>query len=144
LTKGFDSIDENPRPKDVDSNPTPRAYLGDLYDNIKSKRKEVSLRTKNLTYPERIEINKLGGNREITKKIISITKSCYKHYYRSILSNLAIEIEENAKIICDYLFSWKFARCIRKITKKYLPLHTNKFEPHNCNVSRMNPTRPYQ
>ncbi len=41
-------------------------------------------------------------------------------------------------------FSWKFARCIRKITKKYLPLHTNKIEPQNCNVSSMNPTRPYQ
>jgi len=37
----------NPRPKGVDSNPTPRAYLGDLYSNFKSKKKKVSLRTKN-------------------------------------------------------------------------------------------------
>ncbi len=103
----------------VGSNPTPRAYLGDLYDNIKSKRRKVSFRTKNLTQPENVECNEVEENNNITnKKIISTTKSCSKPYFKSILCNLATENEENANVLCDYIIAEETEINIKNSTKE--------------------------
>ncbi len=103
----------------VGSNPTPRAYLGDLYSNFKSKKKKVSLRTKNLTHLENVECNKVEESKDlINKKIISTTKSCSKPYFKSILSNLAMENEENANIICDYIIAEETGINIKNSTKE--------------------------
>jgi integrase len=103
----------------VGSNPTPRAYLGDLYDNIKSKRTKVSFRTKNLTQPENVEYTEVEEkNNKLNNIIISTTKSCSKPYFKSILSRLAMENEENANIICGYIIAEEIEINIRNSTKE--------------------------
>ena len=102
----------------VGSNPTPRAYLGDLYDNNKSKKKKASLRTKNFTHPENVEDKEVEENNKIIKKIISITKSCSKPYFKSILSRLAMENEENTNIICGYIIAEETEINIKNSTKE--------------------------
>jgi len=102
----------------VGSNPTPRAYLGDLYDNIKSKKKKVSVRTQSLTYPENVEVNEIEEHREIIKRIVSITKSCSKQYFKNILFNLATQNEGNASIICDYIIAEETEINIKNSTKE--------------------------
>ena len=70
------------------SNPTPRAFLGDLYDINKSEKSKVSLRNKGLSYKQenKHEQNETEYNLLI-RKIDSITKSCTKAYFNKILKN---------------------------------------------------------
>lgn len=79
-------ISENPRLKSKGSNPTPRAYLGDLYNNIKSKKSKDSLRNKGLS--EGQEYNQDQSQTEpgpLIRRSDSITKSCTKAYFNKIL-----------------------------------------------------------
>ena len=97
----------NPRPKDGDSNPTPRAYLGDLYDNIKSNRKANNDRKTNLTHGHILgfEEQQQGNDSLTIKKINSLTRSCTKLYFNRILKKLANANIHNANTSCDYIIS---------------------------------------
>jgi hypothetical protein len=102
----------------VGSNPTPRAYLVILYDNIKSKKKKLSFGTKSLTYLEIVEDKEVEENKKIIKKIISTTKSCSKQYFKSIVVSLAREHEENANNICNYIIAEEKEINIKNSTKE--------------------------
>ncbi|TVP41836.1 hypothetical protein [Candidatus Nitrosocosmicus arcticus] len=53
-----------------------------------------------MTHPENAECNEVQENKDIiNKKIISTKKSCFKPYFGTILSGLAMENEENANTI---------------------------------------------
>jgi hypothetical protein len=86
------------------SNPTPRAFLGDLYDINKSQKIKSSLRNKGLSYKQE---NKYKHNETeldlLIRKIDSITKSCTKAYFNKILKNLAKVTPSNTNWI-SFLF----------------------------------------
>ena len=107
------------------SNPPPRAFLGDLYDINKSEKSKVSLRSKELA--EKQDSNDLlQGNKKTIKteyelliiKIDSITQTCTKTYFNSILKNLAKVNPENANIICDYIIAEETEINIKNSTKE--------------------------
>jgi hypothetical protein len=103
----------------VGSNPTPRAYLVDLYNNIKSNKKEVSLRKSKLSFKqEHQEYQNESNYNALERKIDYITKSCSKTYFNKILKNIAEENEENADIICDYVIAEETEINIKNSTKE--------------------------
>ena len=109
----------NPRPKDVDSNPTPRAYLGDLYDNFNSHRKANNDRTTNLAHDQILAYEvKQDKESQVIKRINSLTKSCTKQYFNSIMTKLARENIENAVTICKYIIAEETEINIKNYTKE--------------------------
>ncbi|WP_458742867.1 hypothetical protein [Candidatus Nitrosocosmicus sp. T] len=103
------------------SNPTPRAYLGDLYDNLKCDRKATNDRTTNLAHannPNFDDGQQQDINSSITKRIDLLTKSCTKQYFNKILKNLAIANISNANTICDYIISEETEINIKNSTKE--------------------------
>ncbi|HYF99309.1 MAG TPA: hypothetical protein VD815_04400 [Candidatus Saccharimonadales bacterium] len=102
------------------SNPTPRAYLGELCDNFNSFRKVINDRTTNLAHGN---IPSFDGQQQdidysITKRIDSLTKSCTKQYFNKILKNLANANISNANTICDYIISEETEINIKNSTKE--------------------------
>ncbi|HEY6535451.1 MAG TPA: hypothetical protein VIY08_06585, partial [Candidatus Nitrosocosmicus sp.] len=89
------------------SNPTPRAYLGDLYGIVKSNK------SRNCSISALIQsdsnIAKKDNEKEteshILRTIDSITKSCTKPYFNKILIQLADQNLVNTEIICDYIIA---------------------------------------
>jgi hypothetical protein len=81
----------------VGSNPTPRAYLGDLYDNNKNVNSRGSFRKTGLSNTKGNSKDRSKGDKEkendpiAYRKINSITKTCTKQYFNKILKTLAIE-----------------------------------------------------
>jgi hypothetical protein len=108
----------NPRPKDVDSNPTPRAYLGDLYDNFNSHRKANNDRTTNLAHDQFLAYAEKHEKGLVFKRIDSLTKSCTKQYFNSTLTKLARENIENAVTICKYIIADETEINIKNSTKE--------------------------
>ena len=69
----------NPRVYGVGSNPTPRAFLGDLCNNIKSKKSQGSLRKKGLSHKQEYNAEQNETEHDtLSRKIDSITKTCTK------------------------------------------------------------------
>ena len=102
----------------VGSNPTPRAYLGNLYDNLKSHRKSNYYRTTDLAQVSISDVKEKEKITIITKKIDSITKSCSKPYFNKILINLSKQSVDNANTICDYLIAEETEINIKNSTKE--------------------------
>jgi hypothetical protein len=103
----------------VGSNPTPRANLGGLYANVKRVKNTASLRPKDLSGLHDVETaEQKKGNIAIINTIDSITKSCTKPYFNSILKELAQRNIDNAKVICDYIISEETELNIKKSTKE--------------------------
>ena len=112
----------------VGSNPTPRAYLGALYQNNKREKaknfnckgylSKTSLKIQQLS--SRVDSNSLH---KITKEVVyekinSITKTCSKPYFSQILKKLASESLANANIICDYIIAEQNELNIKNSTKE--------------------------
>jgi integrase len=104
----------------VGSNPTPRAYLGDLYDNLKSHRKANYNETTNLAHECILDDKEQEQEKKaiISKKIDSITQSCSKPYFNKILINLYKQSVENANTICDYIIAEETELNIKNSTKE--------------------------
>ncbi|HKU83645.1 MAG TPA: hypothetical protein VJP58_06355 [Candidatus Nitrosocosmicus sp.] len=101
------------------SNPTPRAYLGDLYNNFISHRKANNDRTTNLAHLRCLSYNeKCDKESQVFKRIDSLTRSCTKQYFNSILTKLARENIENANTICDYIMAEETEINIKNSTKE--------------------------
>jgi hypothetical protein len=81
----------------VGSNPTPRAYLGDLNLNFKNKNRAYYGRTTELTQENILDGKEKDKEGLIVNTINSITKSCSKRYFKNIMNTLAKENIENAK-----------------------------------------------
>ncbi len=102
----------------VGSNPTPRAYLGDLYLNFNSDNKAYYGRTRDLAHNNILYEKEEDREGLIVKTINSITKSCSKQYFKSIMNNLAKENIDNASTICDYIISEETEINIKNSTKE--------------------------
>jgi hypothetical protein len=103
----------------VGSNPTPRAYLGDLYSSFNSHRKANNDRTTNLAHDQFLAYEEKQEKKlQIIKRIDSLTKSCTKQYFNSILTKLARENIENANTICDYIIAEETEINIKNSTKE--------------------------
>ncbi|WP_196816051.1 site-specific integrase [Candidatus Nitrosocosmicus oleophilus] len=100
------------------SNPTPRAYLGYLYDNFKSNDNTNDFRTTHLAHETILGFEEEDKNRTISEKIYSITKSCSKPYFNKILIELYNHNTENANTVCDYLISEETEINIKNSTKE--------------------------
>ena len=100
----------------MDSNPTPCAYLGDLYLNFKCNEKKNYSRTKNLA--QSLDHSEQERNRSIINKNKSITKSCLNQYFNSILIKLTNDSNENSNTICDYILSDETELNIKNSTKE--------------------------
>ncbi len=107
------------------SNPTPRAFLGDLYDINKNKKNKSYLRSKELAGKQDSNNQLQGSNKRIKteyelliRKIDSITQTCTKAYFNSILKELAKDNIENANIICDYVIAEETEINIKNSTKE--------------------------
>ena len=101
------------------SNPTPRAYLGDLYSRVKSNRRKVSASAlihsdSNIAKDK----NNEKENESYLRTIDSITKSCTKPYFNKILRQLAQQNLENTNIICDYIIAEETEINIKNSTKE--------------------------
>ena len=112
------------------SNPIPRAILGDLYENGYIKKNTICYgRNKGLShYQANNNINnQTQGDRDkpeedilapINRKIDSITKSCSKPYFNTILKKLAVANYENADTICEYINAEETELNIKNSTKE--------------------------
>ena len=106
------------------SNPTPRAYLGDLYDINKNENSRGSFRKKGLSHTKANSKDQSKGDKEkendtiAYRKINSITKTCTKQYFNNILKILAKENPENAQTICDYIVAEETEINIKNSTKE--------------------------
>jgi hypothetical protein len=102
----------------VGSNPTPRAYLGYLYDNFKRNENTNGYRTTHLAHESILGFEEQEKKGTIYKKLYSITKSCSKPYFNKILIDLFNHNTENANAICDYLISEETEINIKNSTKE--------------------------
>jgi ribosomal protein L20 len=91
----------------VGSNPTPRAYLGDLYDSFKSNNKADTDRKTNLARHHFLGFKEQQQENDslIIKRINLLTRSCTKLYFNRILKKLANTNIQNANTICDYIIA---------------------------------------
>jgi hypothetical protein len=104
----------------VGSNPTPRAYLGELYDSFKSNNKANTDRKTNLAHDPIFGFREQQQENDslIIKRINSLTMSCTKLYFNGILKKLANANIHNANIICDYIISEETELNIKNSTKE--------------------------
>ncbi len=114
------------------SNPIPRAILVDLYKSVYKHKIDRGLRSnRGLSHNQAISSNnnnnnKTQGKREqeerqqelISRKIDSITKSCSKPYFNTILKKLAVANYENADTICEYITAEETELNIKNSTKE--------------------------
>ena len=102
------------------SNPTPRAYLGDLYSRVKSNKSKVSASA--LVHSDSNIVKNENNEKEtesyILRTIDSITKSCTKPYFNKILKQLAEQNLVNTEIICDYIIAEETEINIKNSTKE--------------------------
>ena len=102
------------------SNPTPRAYLGDLYSRVKSNKSKVSVSV--LVHSDsniaKNENNEKETGSYILRTIDSITKSCTKPYFNKILKQLAAQNLVNTEIICNYIIAEETEINIKNSTKE--------------------------
>jgi len=91
----------------MDTNPTPRAYLGGLYINNKNDEEKNPLRKIDLKYNGRLIYNQQEEkiSDSLYRKIDSITTTCSKLYFNKILKRLAEKNQQNTSIICDYIIA---------------------------------------
>jgi hypothetical protein len=104
----------------VGSNPTPRAYLGDLYDNNKfdkGAKYDVTTDLAHDLFPP-YELIQKEKEQSLINRINSLTRSCTKPYFNSILTKLAKENLENSVTICDYISSEETELNIKNSTKE--------------------------
>ena len=98
------------------SNPTPRAYLGDLYNSIKSNN------SRNCSISALIQsdsnIHKNENESHVLRIVDSITKSCTKPYFNKILKQLTEQNLVNTKIICEYIIAEETEINIKNSTKE--------------------------
>ena len=76
------------------------------------------MRNKRLTQTDNLEYIEASENLDVLQRIISITKSCSKRYFRNILNDLTAENEQNANIICDYITAEETEINIKNSTKE--------------------------
>jgi integrase len=90
-----------------------------LYDNFNSHRKANNYRTTNLAHDQFFAYEeKQEKELQVIKKINSLTKSCTKQYFNSILIKLARENFENAVTICEYIVAEETEINIKNSTKE--------------------------
>ena len=103
----------------VGSNPTPRAYLGDLYSSFNSHTKANNDRTTNLAHDQFLAFEEQQEKElQVIKRINSLTKSCTKQYFNSLLTKLARENIKNAVTICEYFIAEETGINIKNSTKE--------------------------
>ena len=109
------------------SNPIPRAILRDLYKSVYKHKTDRGLRrNKELSHNHVSSSNQTQVKREqeegqqeiISRKINSITKSCSKPYFNTILKKLAVANYENADTICEYIIAEETELNIKNSTKE--------------------------
>jgi hypothetical protein len=97
----------------VGSNPTPRAILGDSYDNLFSYSSRLSHNEVAMD-----QILNVDYSSELDKKIDYVTKYNSKAYFRSALKKFSAANPENASIICDYIMAEQTQMNIKESTKE--------------------------
>ena len=93
----------NSRPKDVDSNPTPRAINVDSYEYfINLKRQE---KIDNLQKPVQSQDILTNSREKTIEELITLICSYQKRYIKKSLNKLIENSKENTETICKYIIA---------------------------------------
>jgi len=102
----------------------------DLYDNFNSHRKANNDRTTNLAHDQILAYDEQQEKElRVIKRINSLTKSCTKQYFNSIMTQLARENIENAVTICKYIIAEETEINIKNSTKEGFHSFLNHISP---------------